>query len=820
MSWAAVAAPILYFGGAALLLAIARRALRPLRVSPAAALGLAFVPLLFVGPSLLTGRVYAPFNLAYGTEPLRPLAAAYGLDDTERYPRRGILNDVNSQMLPWRAAVRHAWSRGEWPLWNPYMLAGDPLAGSAQSAPYDPIHLWSLLLPLAASWTPAAGLRFLLHAVGMFALLRRFGCRESVAVLGGLGWTFSTFCAFWHAWPLGATLGLLPWLVEAVERLIRRPGLRAALFLAGVLLVAALAGHPESLAHLVASGVAWAGLRIWTRRAGDWARRRRIVALALLAGLGALVASAFFVLPFLDVLEQTAAWRERAGGGHALHRGAPLGAALRSAVAVLAPPVDLAAPVWLSTFPVSGYAGSLLWIPALFALRQGLGRDRWRREVIVPAAALGGFGLLVAAQFPGVREVVGVLPLLARTLTDRFVALVPFALVLLGGLGVEAWLRSPATLAERWRKTHWTVLAAAAVLATIVLLVLPETQPARARAWTALGWLVLPVALAALALWRLGRRPRWALAVFALLFVAQRAGEMAGFYPSLPAAAFFPRPAVLAALPDGAADEGPYRLVGAHWALLPNTSAHWRLEDPRGYQPTRHRRFAEIEAAWSKPQVAWFGRVDDLRSPWLRLLNVRYAITGWPPPPRGWREIARSDPKGTRLLRSIDALPRAFLPRHLRVERRETLALLRSASPEELDFRARAWIQAPGFEPAKPEVRNAQGVVRVEARGSGYRLTTRLNRPGWVVVSSTAWRGWRATDLTAASTSGAVLPLGFANHAFLAVPVEAGRREIELRYVPAAFAAGLLLSAATALAGAVLLPGTAFWKPTARRRLS
>lgn len=809
MSWGGAAAPALYAAGAALLLFAARRALRPLVISRRAALALAALPLLFVGPALFTGRIYAPFNLSYSTEPLSTLAPAYGLDDTERYPRRGILTDVNSQMLPWAAAVRRAWRLGEWPLWNPFMLAGDPLAGSAQSAPYDPLHLWSLLLPLAASWTPAAGLRFLLNALGMFALLRRFGCRESVAGLGAAAWTFSSFCAFWHAWPLGATLGLLPLLVEAVERLVARPGRRAALFLAGALILAVLAGHPENLVLLVAVGGAWGAARLASRRAAGWRPRRRVIAWAALAGLVALGATAGFLLPFVDVLTQTATWTERGAGG-GLHGSVEWAAAGRAMVAVLVPPIDrhqqegLTTSAWLGHHHLSGYAGSLLWVPAVLAFRLGARRGGARRDTVWMCVAAGLVGLCLAARLPLVTEAVGFLPLIGRTLTERLVALVPFALSVLGALGLETWLASKRSAS--WRRAHGGCLAAALVVAALIATRPPAGQPDLGRSLLAAALALVPLAVATLAAVRLGERPRLAFAVFAGLFLSQRVVEMARFYPTLPAAAFFPTPAILAALPD---PNGPetFRVVGANWALLPNTSAHWSLEDPRGYQPTKHHRFAAIEPLWSKPQRAWFARVDDLRSPWLALLNVRYAVTGWAAPPRGWRQVARSDPRGARLLESSRALARAFLPRRLRFvapgQRGEALAEMAATR----DFADLAWIERADGSAPRREARNTKGRVTVERRGSGYRLATRLNRPGWVVVSVTHWRGWRAID----TSTGRGLAPGFANHAFLALPVEGGRRTIELRYVPAAVPLGLLVSAATLLAAAVLLPGRFFW---------
>ena len=62
---------------------------------------------------------------------LREYAPDVGLEGAKFY--NGSLSDLYMQMIPWQSTVREAFSRGELPLWNPYMLAGTVLA-----ALYDP----------------------------------------------------------------------------------------------------------------------------------------------------------------------------------------------------------------------------------------------------------------------------------------------------------------------------------------------------------------------------------------------------------------------------------------------------------------------------------------------------------------------------------------------------------------------------------------------------------------------------------------------------------------------------------------------------------
>ena len=85
-------------------------------------------------------------------------------------------------------------------------------------------------------------------------------------------------------------------------------------------------------------------------------------------------------------------------------------------------------------------------------------------------------------------------------------------------------------------------------------------------------------------------------------------------------------------------------------------------------------------------------------------------------------------------------------------------------------------------------------------------MTTEFESPAWVVVSTPAWRGWRAR------AGGEELAVAIADHALVAFRAPAGRAEIELRFRPRSFDVGLALSAATA--AALVAAG---WRRRARR---
>src|SRR2546427_2544773 len=93
-----------YFAVAAACLWVCHR--RILHLSRGAAIALLLLPLCSTGRALLSGRVYAPIDLPFASAPLRSVASAVGVDR----PRNPILSDVYCLNIPWKYAVRVAYT--------------------------------------------------------------------------------------------------------------------------------------------------------------------------------------------------------------------------------------------------------------------------------------------------------------------------------------------------------------------------------------------------------------------------------------------------------------------------------------------------------------------------------------------------------------------------------------------------------------------------------------------------------------------------------------------------------------------------------------
>jgi hypothetical protein len=280
------------------------------------------------------------------------------------------------------------------------------------------------------------------------------------------------------------------------------------------------------------------------------------------------------------------------------------------------------------------------------------------------------------------------------------------------------------------------------------------------------------------------------------LLLLQRVTEIGGFIPTVDRRAYFPHIVGFEQLPRDGAD--PYRVVAQGPLFAPNISALYGLEDVRGYQAMTFARLAETFSLWSIPQPVWSNRVDDLTAPMLSMMNVRYALalpeTAVPPM---WRLVGRYP--GYQLLDNTSALSRAFIPRVVHTGAMDVTPGMQACR----DFAAEAWIET---DDPPTSMTNGEGSITVHERGSRLTIHASMRSSGWMVVSETAWRGWRAT------MSGQPLKVHFADRAFLGVYVPAGEHDIDLAFRPKAATSGAIVS----IVSVVLLGGFA----VIRRRTS
>lgn len=767
---------LLYLITSVALVALWRRFVRPM--TNAAAIVLVLLPFCFTGRALLSGGVYAPIDMPFMSEPLIDYKADFGIDQAHN----GWLSDLYMQMIPWQSAVRQTLAHGDWPLWNRHMLAGSILAANMQAAPYDPLQLLGFLLRHPQALTFGAAMTFFIAGLFVFSFARALGLSETASFLGAAAYMFNGVLAFFVGWPIGRAWTFLPLVLLGVRMVVRETGLRAALILTSGFVLLIFSGHPETVLHVVALGMVWGVYELLQIR-GDRKAVLRAIGLACLCGVIALLLTAISLLPFFAAAPHTVEYHVR----HNFYATAEF----------TIPPEKIAQRAAVSLFP---FYGGQPW--------RNNSTDHWeptsmRVGSVVLALALAAlvlaprrrgtwffFGLAVFCILAGlnafpVAQLLHALPLFDITLNERLAFAACFAVAMLAAIAVDSWDGS---------RSRW---AAAIVLVTGVTLgigsaLLRDGELAVGVKPELFIMLVLaeliPLALLAI-VFVLRLQPRFAAPLLLGLVLVQRTLVDGSMYPAFSEKLFYPDIPILRHMKDD--PQTPFRMVGLHFAFLPDAAALYGLEDVRGYEAMTFARLYETYPQWCTPQGASFNNVHDKTRPFLSMLNVKYAIGSLDAQPDEQWKLVLEDRK-SRLLENTRVLPRAFIPKTVRYEKTSFGVL--SGMWKATDFSEVGWITVPKYPPH--EIANGPGTLTIHRENFNYDIDAVMEGDGWVVVSESAWPGWRAY------VDGKRVETQYANHAFLGVFVPKGRHALKLVFVPEAFTRGRNITFAT-IAGLV-----------------
>ncbi|HEX2642727.1 MAG TPA: YfhO family protein [Thermoanaerobaculia bacterium] len=720
----------------------------------------------FFAVPLATPDIQVPTDIAYRVRPW-----------SETLPEKvkaanPLLADIPLFVLPMRTLARERLLRLEAPLWTHEIGTGQPLLGSAQAAPFAPLHLMALPLPPLRALTLTVAWQVLLALLLTYALVLALGGGRAGAAVAAVAFAFSSYEIAWAYHPLGMAAVFLPGVMLGLV-LLRR-GERGGL--AGLVVCAwgmATAGHPETLAHTALACCGVTAALLVSR--GGIPRGRFLARLAAAAGLAACLAAPV-LLPVLEVLPESerAVVLERSG-----------------LMAVQPPPFEprflllLADPLFLGS-PRDGnwrgpgnfnelcslYGGLLALGLALAGAVVLRGRVGW--------ILAGGLATLLAALgVPPFFEAVIALPGLGAAAHGRLRLLWVLAVAVAAGLSLEKLLQ------ERRR-----VAGVALALAGLALVLAP---PPAGAPWQQAWWVAtlagVAAVLAVLALPRLRNQASW-VAVGALILDLTVLGVR--YHPVLPARFDLAAPPVLRPVIEEAArsrEEGaPFRIVAEGWDLYPDLPVLYGLWDPRGNDPMRPAGAAHIVgrgycAGFHLGQTVLLkpGRNPQALQDFL---GVRYLLTRhrarMPPPWQpAWNDA------GGQIWRNPQALPLFFFP----------ASLWRSPDPGEVtwwtvanrDFLARMPVEArPGESSGLTKQEGRVRLLRV--RANGFDLETD-SRTGGVGASSVSYApGWRVEVDGRPGTPRRVAS------GFLGFEVSPGRHRIRLDYRPTGWIWGWVLA--------------------------
>ena len=608
---------------------------------------------LLLGESLFLGKVLSPADVLHAQASFR------GDRPADYEPSNRLLIDPVLQFQPWLEFNRRMLRSGRLPLWNSRAGLGVPHLANGQSAVFDPFFVVAYLgkLPDALAWIAAA--RLWVAGFGMYLLGRRWGLGVWGRWFAGLAFPLCGFMVLWLQYTVASAAAWLPWCLWATDRAFDgRRGRDVSIL--GLVVAASLAGgHVQTTAHvLIASGLyaltrarEVRGLRCW----------------AIGIALGVAIA-AVEVVPLGFYLAKSPVWADRAASKPSAWS-VPAPRLLDAACTALPylygsqrrgmPNLARALGVHNLNESAGGFAGlaTLLWLAPIGAMSGG----RWRW-----LATFGAVGLLGAFGVPPVANLLRAVPVVGVTDNRRLTLWVAFALVLLGGRGLDQIME---TCKHRWFGrwvVAWLALAVVLVMTSAAVVALgprlreralsheraasASSHVARALRFTPRYLAVEAAQLASLAALALGlRRGRigasTARAAVAAIALADLMLFAHGVNPATDRIDQSPRSDVIDRLRQIA--PFPARAVGVGAELPPNTLMRFGLADCRNYDSIELTRSLDwLEPLYgpgasrtSRRPVSWTGVARAIDR--LRASGVAAAVGATEPPPGMFGRVER-----------------------------------------------------------------------------------------------------------------------------------------------------------------------------------
>jgi Bacterial membrane protein YfhO len=738
------------------------------------------------------------------------------------------------QFYPWRQLAVEQLQAGHWPLWNPYLGAGTPLAANMQTAAFYPLNALFLLMPVERAFGWELAVHVALAGLFAYYLGRTLGLGRFGALVTGLTYGLGGYLvAHWVFPSMVYAITWLPLLLAFAEKMVTTANVGACPYRFTGLLAAAiglqlLAGHAQTSFYsllIVAAFVLWRAIQ---QRGSGIVRRAWPVFMAVLWGL------ALAAIQLVPTAELTA-HSQRAGTLTDLQFANELSFWPWRLI-------SLAAPDFFGN-PARGeyWARGTYWEEAVFVgvlplLLAGLAFARWRRRALVPffgALSLLAILLALGSHTP-------IYPLLFRYVPGFGLFQAParlmigFALGMAVLAGVGAQMTGDGRITPRLRLAlRLAVLAGLGMAAGGTLAVV--AVPGIPRSFST-GMIRLGVTLA-LAGGLLLARPagggqagsvrsrlkleQWQAMVAALIAVDLVAfgwglapGTDPAVYRAPVAAEEFLRSqptgrlAVVSPYAQkvyeqyvslrsfGSAD--PAYLQGLRESLLPDLNSVSHLSGVGNYDPLTIRLYRDL---WDRIAANRDGPAErvtkgESRSA-LNLLGAQYLVSDDNLP------LPVIYDAGPYIYRNDAALPAAFVVFRARVIEDEQKRLEILLSP---DFDPRAELllsrtpDTPMPQEGAAQVQGAQPEPSVTRTGPGEVLVrVDMAQPGYLVLTDTLYPGWRAT------VDGRLAEIVPADHAFRAVGLSAGAHTIVFSYTPASFRLGAWISLGAVLLLAVTL---------------
>ena len=756
-----------------------------------------FSILVFFTLSLLGGAYFSPADILQMWSPF----SIPGLPYT---PRNVLLSDIVTQIHPWLKFSRDQILGGSFPLWNPCSGAGVPHFANLQSAVLFPLNLSFYVLPWKIALVATPFLKLSLIAFFTYLYLRALGLNRAGATFGSVNFAFLGFNVFWLQWPLSSVMIFFPLLLFLIEQFLTQsaPGRSLSILVALSVALAALAGHIETLVHILLIALVYLLWRMLSSELSWGQCGGRLAQFLFFSVLGLGMAAIQFV-PFLEYLFLSTAYARRAAYAANPHY-LPLPAAILNLIPDFygnPSHKNYFAPFTNYCVSVGGFAGVTTLILSLLAL---LGPQRKNRLVWF-YVILGAFCFCVIYRREPVYRLLTTLPFLDMADNSRLLFCLGFSLCVIGAFFIHALVES----GPRPPRAAAVIAIAVLVLAAAVALAVFNKAFFEAHHFQFrfrhnleptmlfLAFLIVTSLILLLCRYNLlaGRR---AALYLSLLMFAQTGVHAIGFNPAIPESQFYPTPPALRFLQRA---HSVHRCLFVGDLLFPDLSAWYGIQEPRSYDAMGISSYGLVQSALGNFENL-FQVVTSVNEEMASFLNVKYVMCA-----RDrdlWRAIRVRYPERYRCVyadRSVcifenrSCLPRAFLVPRVRVAASDDEVLKELPG---LDFRSEALVtdrDVPIFQ-AGDLSNSSCAITRYRPRAIDLKI--RAGGPCYLILSDNYFPGWRAFIDDREAT------IYRANGSFRLVPVStAGDHNLRFYYSPSSFKIGVGISLISVLIAVV-----------------
>jgi hypothetical protein len=678
-----------------------------------------------------------------------------------------IVADVPSFMYPMQTFAFDLVKKGNWPLWNPRILAGIPLLANFQSAPLSPTFFLYFLFDKGIAWSFQIILAHLLAALFTYLLLRRWQVSKWGSILGGIVFAFSGYNLIWSQWNGHVlTAAFIPLILLFEDKWLKEKNYLSGIGIAVVFCLQIFSGYPQTIIYsALAVGLYWIVI-IWGEK--DIIRKTVFLIILFVLGLGL---AAPQLLPGKELFSLSQWQLEPHPYGWAF-------LPWKKTITFLAPD-------FFGNHATKNYWGpqdytsntGFVGVVALILCLLSISLIKKRKEVLFAAI------LLIVSLFVSYPTFVSIFlwkyNLLGMRSSSAHRALVLFnlAVALLAGFGYDL-----AKLKIKLRLKLISILIPFLILFGFGLYVY------RIHSIVGLRNLVLPTAVLISSSFILLLKPKIRL-VFILLSIIELFYFGWKFTPFSSRNLVFPKTPVLEFLMD---QTKPFRIVGSR--VIPvNLAMPYGLESLEGYETMRpslaSRFLASInsESATASP-AGRYGIIDNVTSPLLDLVNTKYYLSLK-------KDSAKYDAKRFKIafedksvvvLESKTALPRSFMVYDWEIVK-DDKEILNKLLDKKYPFRIKIILEE------NPNILASNKMVNSEVRYLEYKeqeniMEVKTEKDGMLFVSDTYYPGWKAY------LDGKETKIFKADFAFRGVEVPKGVHEIKFLYQPKSFFNGLIIS--------------------------